>query len=95
MTTSLPLADVKAHLSELVGRVKSQHERVTVTVHGAPSAVLMAVADLEALEETLEILSDQKTVQRLAASDTELGHGEGESEHDLAAAMDRRRRRGA
>lgn len=33
-----------------------QHERVTVTVHGRPSAVLIAPEDLEALEETLAIM---------------------------------------
>lgn len=49
VTTVLSLAEVKAHLSELVGRVGGQHERVTVTVHGRPSAVLLAVDDLEAL----------------------------------------------
>jgi prevent-host-death family protein len=51
--TVLPLGDVKSHLSELVGRVHDQHERVTVTVHGRPSAILIAPEDLEALEETL------------------------------------------
>jgi prevent-host-death family protein len=34
MTTVLSLAEVKAHLSELVGRVHAQHERISVTVHG-------------------------------------------------------------
>jgi hypothetical protein len=34
--TILPLAEVKSHLSELVGRVHDHHERVTVTVHGRP-----------------------------------------------------------
>jgi antitoxin YefM len=52
------LADVKAHLSELVSRVDRQHDRVTVTVHGRPSAVLLSPDDLEALEETIAILSD-------------------------------------
>ena len=52
MSTSIPLAEVKAHLSELVGRVGAQHERVLVTVHGAPSAVLMAPADLESVSYT-------------------------------------------
>ena len=51
--TTLPLGEVKSHLSELVGRVHDHHERVTVTVHGRPSAVLVAVEDLERLEETL------------------------------------------
>ncbi len=93
MSTSLSLAEVKAHLSELVGRVSSQHERVTITVHGKASAVLMAPADLESLEETVEILSDAETMRRLARSEAELAKGETETE--LAAAMDRRRGPGA
>lgn len=93
--TVLPLAEVKAHLSELVGRVSAQHERVTVTVHGKPSAALVALEDLEALEETIAVLSDPATMRRLAASDAELNRGEGESEADLTAAMERRHRRSA
>jgi prevent-host-death family protein len=95
MTTVLSLAEVKAHLSELVGRVNDQHERVTVTVHGKPSAVLVAPADLESLEETLAILSDPDTLQRLASSEAELARGEGESEAELARAMSARRGRSA
>jgi len=45
------LAQAKAHLSELVARVGDQHERITVTVHGRPAAVLLAVDDLESLEK--------------------------------------------
>jgi prevent-host-death family protein len=95
MTTTLSLADVKAHLSELVGRVNSEHERVTVTVHGKPSAVLIATEDLESLEDSLAVLSDPDTMQRLVASEAELARGEGESEADLAEAMGRRHRRSA
>ena len=32
------------------------HERVTVTVHGRPPAVLVAIEDLERLKETLAIM---------------------------------------
>jgi prevent-host-death family protein len=91
MTSILPLAEVKSHLSELVGRVNTQHERVTVTVHGRPSAVLLAVEDLESLEETIAVLSDAETMRRLTDSDAELARGEGESEEQLAEAMRRRR----
>src|ERR1035438_10460369 len=73
--TVLPLGDVKSHLSELVGRVHDHHERVTVTVHGRPSAVLIAPEDLEALEETLAIMRDAATMNRLAESDAELARG--------------------
>ena len=91
MTENLSLAEVKAHLSELVGRVGRQHERVTVTVHGRPSAVLLSPDDLESLEETIAILSDQAALRQLSASEAELARGEGESEEDLAEAMRRRR----
>jgi antitoxin YefM len=91
--TILPLADVKSHLSEIVSRVHDHHERVTVTVHGRPSAVLMATEDLEALEETLEVLRDAATMNRLAESDAELARGEFVSAAELAEAMRRRQQR--
>jgi prevent-host-death family protein len=91
MSETMPLADVKAHLSELVGRVNTHHERVTVTVHGRPSAVLVAVEDLEALEETIAVLSDTEALRQLVASDAELARGEGENLEALTAAMRRRR----
>ena len=90
--TVLPLGDVKSHLSELVGRVHDHHERVTVTVHGRPSAVLIAPEDLEGLEETLEIMRDAATVNRLAESDAELARGEFVSAVELAEAMRQSRR---
>ncbi len=93
--TTMSLAEVKSHLSELVGRVSSQHERVTVTVHGKPSAVLIATEDLESLEETIAILSDPDTLSRLAASEAELARGESESEEQLAQALTERRRQRA
>jgi len=83
--TVLPLGDVKSHLSELVSRVHDYHERVTV--HGRPSAVLIALEDLERLEETLEIMRDAATMTRLAESDAELARGEHVSAGELAEAM--------
>ncbi|MGH3153431.1 MAG: type II toxin-antitoxin system Phd/YefM family antitoxin [Streptosporangiaceae bacterium] len=88
--TVLPLGDVKSHLSEIVGRVHDHHERVTVTVYGRPSAILIAPEDLEALEETLEIMRDATTMNRLAESDAELARGEYVSAGELAEAMRRR-----
>jgi antitoxin YefM len=88
--TVLPLGEVKSHLSELVGRVHDHHERVTVTVHGRPSAVLVAIEDLERLEETLAILRDADTVGRLTSSDAELARGESVSAEELAEVMRQR-----
>lgn len=89
--TTLPLAEVKSHLSEIVGRVHDHHERVTVTVHGRPSAVLVALEDLEQLEETLSILRDADTMKRLASSDAELARGESISADELAESLRRRK----
>ena len=91
--TVLPLGDVKSRLSEIVSRVHDHHERVTVTVHGRPSAVLIAPEDLERLEETLEIMRDAATMNRLAESDAELARGEFVSAEELAEAMRQRRTR--
>lgn len=91
MSQTLSLAEVKAHLSELVNRVSRQHDRVTVTVHGHPSAVLVSLDDLEALEETIAVLSDKDAVRQLTSSDQELAAGEGETQESLAEAMRQRR----
>ena len=88
--TPMSLAEVKAHLSELVGRVSTQHERLTVTVHGRPSAVLLAVEDLESLEETIAVLSDTGAMRDLIEAEAEIARGEGESEEQLAEVMRRR-----
>ena len=92
MSTSVSLAEVKAHLSELVSRVHGQHERVTVTVHGRPSAVLLSVEDLESLEETIAVLSDSDAVSALIASEAELARGESVDQAELIAAVAARRR---
>jgi antitoxin YefM len=85
------LAEAKAHLSELVARAGTEHERITVTVHGRPTAVLLAVDDLEALEETIAVLSDSAALRALGEADAELARGEGEDQESLAAAMQARR----
>lgn len=85
------LAEAKAHLSELVARAGTEHQRITVTVHGRPTAVILAVDDLEALEETIAVLSDSAALRALGEADAELARGEGENLESLAAVMRARR----
>jgi antitoxin YefM len=94
MTEVSSLAETKAHLSELVARVGEQHERITVTVHGRPAAVILAVDDLESLEETIAVLADSVALQAMSQADAELSRGEAEDEAGLAAAMQTRRAAG-
>lgn len=54
----MPLAEVKNRLSEVVDEVEREHARVVITKHGRPAAVVMSAADLESLEETLDIMGN-------------------------------------
>ena len=89
--TTMSLAEAKAHFSEVVSRVGKQHERVTVTVHGHPSAILLSPEDLERLEETIAVLADNDLMTQLAAAEADLAAGRIDTQHDLDAAMKRRR----
>lgn len=64
----LPFTDVRNRLSELVDEVAGTHERVEITRHGHPVAVLISAEDLAALEETLDVLSSPDAMRQLAES---------------------------
>jgi prevent-host-death family protein len=85
--STLPLDEVKEHLSELISRVTRQHERITVTVDGHASAVIVAPEDLEALEETIAVLSDSELMRQVADSERDIAEGRVEEADALAAAM--------
>ena len=79
MTSSaehMPLADVKNRLSEVVERLEREHGRVVITKHGRPAAVVLNVEDLEGLEQTLELVSDPRAMQRIRAAEAEIEAGE-------------------
>lgn len=68
MSDTLPLAEVKAKFSEMVDRVEHTHDRITVTRNGRRAAVLISPQELEALEDTLDLLSDPTAMAQLAES---------------------------
>lgn len=75
MSEVVPFSDAKARLSELAKRVEREHARVLVTRNGRPSFVLVSPDDLDALEETLDILRDRELVASLERSREEAGQG--------------------
>ena len=85
--TTIPLATAKATLSAVVDQVEGTHERVVITRKGVPAAVLMSPDDLASLEETLDVLSDQATMARLAEARREQARGEGLDEAQLRALL--------
>jgi antitoxin YefM len=90
MDKTLPLANVKAHLSRLVDQVESQHDRVILTRNGRPAAIIMSPDDLEALEETLDLVSRPGALEEIQKARDELDAGEFVTAAELRARVKRR-----
>ncbi len=75
MTETLSLAHIKAHLSEVIDRVEHHHDRVVLTRNGRPAAILVSPDDLEALEDTLDLLSDHQALKEISEAREEISHG--------------------
>jgi len=78
ISEQMSLVDVKNRLSEVVDQLEREHGRVVITKHGRPAAVVMSVADLESLEETLGILNSEDLLADIRDGLTELGAGGGQ-----------------
>ncbi len=87
---TLPLSQVKAHLSEIADRVEGQHDRVVVTRNGRPAAVLVSPEDLDSLEETLAVLSDPDLMQQIREGETAIETGDTLTLEELKANLKRR-----
>ena len=76
MSETRPLADVKAHFSEIIDLVENQHERVVVTRRGRPAAVILSLSDLAGMEETLDILATPGALGEIRSAEHEIDRGE-------------------
>ncbi len=90
--TTLPLADVKARLSAVLDEVRDTHERVVITRNGRPEAVILSLDDLEALEETLDILSRPGTLEGIVRAEEEIDSGDTVGAEELTKLMASRAR---
>lgn len=86
----MPLADAKARLSAVLDEVRDTHERVVITRNGHPEAVIMSVSDLEALEETLDLLSTPGALDEIQAAEAEIARGEAIGAEELRRLVDER-----
>jgi antitoxin YefM len=90
--TTLPLADVKARLSAVLDEVRDTHERVVITRNGRPEAVILSMADLEALEETLDILATPGALEQIRQAEDEIARGEAIDADELRRRLAERER---
>lgn len=88
--TAVPLGEARNRLSEHLADVERTHERITITRHGRPAAVLISVDDLATIEETLAILGTPGAVQAIregrsdAAADRFVDNAEIKARYGLA-----------
>ena len=74
---TVPLAEAKAKLSGLIDDVARRDERVTITKHGRPAAVLMSLEEATSLDATLEIMSDPEFYAEILRNRRALDRGKG------------------
>lgn len=87
--STLPVADARAHLSELISEAQKTHERYEITRNGRPAAVLLAADDYESMRETIEVLADADLMRAHREGLDELRAGEYLDADQLADAMRR------
>jgi antitoxin YefM len=76
MTVIIPLADAKARLSAVLDEVRDTHDRVVIIRNGRPEAVIISVADLETIEETLDLLSTSGALDEIRVAEAEIARDE-------------------
>jgi len=75
MAKTIPFTEARSRLSELLDDIERRHEHVVITRNGRPAGVLIPAAELEAIEETLEILQDEDLMQALRESEDDVRAG--------------------
>jgi len=87
ITMMIPLADAKARLSAVLDEVRDTHDRVVITRNGRPEAVIISVADLETLEETLDLLSTPGALDEIRDAEAAISRGEAVGADELRRLM--------
>ena len=83
--TTMTIADARAHLGDVLGRVRHAGERITLPARGKPAVAIVPVADLEALE-AMEDAEDLR-LARKALADYRSGKDPGTPMEEVHAAL--------
>jgi len=78
----LTYSDTRARLKEVMDRVVEDRAPVVVTRKRGEAVVMVSLADWNAMEETLHLISSPANARRLASAIGQLDGGDG-SEHEL------------
>jgi len=75
MAKTIRLTEARSKLSGLLDDLERGHEHLVITRNGRPAGILIAVAELEAIEESLEILQDDDLLEALRESEEDIQAG--------------------
>lgn len=75
MAKTVPFSEARARLTDLVDEVEQKHEHVIITRNGRPAVVVLSTDEYDALQETLEVLEDEETMEALRRSDEDVAAG--------------------
>ena len=76
MSNLIAISDARANLPDLVTKINKNLDRAIITVNGQPKAVMLSVEELEALEETSEILAIPNIKKDIEKSRKQVRKGE-------------------
>ena len=83
--TTLPLGEARNRLSEVINSIDRTHDRLTITRHGQPVAVVLSPDDLASMEETLAILAVPGAMGAIREGTRELDSGQVEDWESIRA----------
>ena len=81
---ALTFTDTRANLKDVMDRVVNDHAPVLVTRQKADAVVMVSLADWNAMQETMHLVSSRANAARLTDSRAEMNAG-GAVERDLIA----------
>ena len=75
MTNTISLKNLRPKLPKVIEGIDKKFERYIVTKRGNPVVVMLSIEDYESLTETLDILEDKETMQRVRKGEKEIQQG--------------------
>ena len=64
----IPITKAKAAFLDIIRKIEDSEDAIAITKNGVPEAVLLSMRKFEGLLETLEILSDEKSMKSIRKS---------------------------
>jgi len=85
---TISASKARTDLYKILDEVKNGLKSYTITLRGEAQAVVMNPEEVEAWEETLEILSDNKLIKQILKSQEEIKNGEYVDEDGVLERLD-------